>query len=259
VKVLAFVVSAVLVPMLVGEFADWLPWLAERLVGAAARALPPAVRLRYTAEWLGELDAVPGKLSKLAVAVRIFVRAPATAAAIRGLPSLSYRAIAIKTLFDKLLAASALALLAPLFVIIALAIKLTDHGPVFIRQTRIGKDGQPFTAWKFRTMEVRAGGQLLQLSGVDENGTPFKWPPDPQLTGVGAWLQRWSLDELPQWLNVLSGDLSVVGGRPVLPAEIAGPGDQTRYEPAAKPGLTGLWQIGRRPGLSRHEAARRRP
>ena len=86
-KIMAYLVTAVVVPMLVNEFTDWLPWLSARLVGAAARMLPSAVRPRYTDEWLAELDATPGKLSKLAVAIRIFVRAPATSAAISGAPS----------------------------------------------------------------------------------------------------------------------------------------------------------------------------
>jgi len=98
VSVLVFLLTAVLVPMLVNEFTDWLPWLAERLIWAAARTLPSAVRLRYTDEWLGELDATPGKLSKLVVAVRIFVRAPATAVIISRV--LSFKAITGKSVFN---------------------------------------------------------------------------------------------------------------------------------------------------------------
>jgi hypothetical protein len=106
VSIMAFLLTAVLVPMLVNEFTDWLPWLAERLIWAAARTLPSAVRQRYTDEWLGELDATPGKLSKLVVAVRIFVRAPATAVIIRRV--LSFKAITGKSVFNKTVAASAL-------------------------------------------------------------------------------------------------------------------------------------------------------
>src|SRR5437016_5244284 len=107
-------------PVLVSEFTDWLPWLAARLVRAAARALPPDARERYAEEWLAELDAVPGKLSKLALAVRVFARAPATAAALSGLPPARGRIA--KAALDKITAVTALIVLAPLLAVIALAV-----------------------------------------------------------------------------------------------------------------------------------------
>ena len=223
-SILAFLLSAVFVPILVNEFTDWLPWFAARLVGAAARTLPPDVRQRYTDEWLAELDASPGNLSKLAVAVRIFVRAPATSVAISGLPSV--KAMVVKALFDKLVAAWTLVVMAPMLTAIALVIKITDGGPVFVRQTRIGKDGQPFRVWRFRTTTVAGtGGRKLQL------------------TKAGTWLHRHSLDELPLLFNLLLGDMSLVGPRPVLPAEVAKYRDRARCRLAVRPGITGLWQI----------------
>ncbi len=147
VSTLAFLVTAVLVPMLVNEFTDWQPWFAARLIRLAVRALPSKVRPRYAEEWLAELDAVPGNLSKLALAVRIFVGAPGTAAAVGD--RLPLKAVAVKALLDKALAGATLILLSPLLVAIMISIKITDGGPIFSRQIRVGKDGRTFPLWKF--------------------------------------------------------------------------------------------------------------
>jgi exopolysaccharide biosynthesis polyprenyl glycosylphosphotransferase len=163
----------------------------------------------------------------------------------------------IKGIFDKLSAALALILLAPLFMVIALVIRLTDHGPVFFRQTRIGKDGQPFILWKFRTMVVDAESRKAQLLTLnDGDGTLFKMRRDPRVTPVGACLRRWSLDELPQLLNVLFGNMSMVGPRPALPVEVAKYRDHMRRRLAVRPGITGLWQVNGRSDLSWDEAER---
>ncbi len=250
-KTLAFLFYVVLVPMLVNEFTDWLPWFAARLVRAATHTLPSAARSRYAEEWLAELDAVPGDLSKLAVAIRIFVRAPATAAAISGVSS--FKAMAIKALFDKMAAMWALMIVAPLLAVIALIIKITDGGPVFSRETRIGKDGQRFALLKFRTiaMGTEAPQQLAPRSGVLSLVSY-----NPQVTRVGNWLRRNSLDELPQLYNVLFGDMSLVGPRPALPAEMPKLGNQLGTRLAVRPGITGLCQVSGRPGLSWYEAER---
>jgi exopolysaccharide biosynthesis polyprenyl glycosylphosphotransferase len=163
----------------------------------------------------------------------------------------------IKGVFDKVSAALALILLAPLFVVIAVAIKITDHGPVFFRQTRTGRDGRTFALWKFRTMVVDAESRKAQLMARnDADGALFKMRRDPRVTRVGAWLRRWSLDELPQLFNVLSGDMSLVGPRPALPVEVAEYGDHMRRRLAVKPGITGLWQVSGRSDLSWDEAER---
>jgi len=254
VSILAFLVTAVLVPMLVNEFTDWVPWFAERLIGAAARTLPSAVRQRYTDEWPGELDATPGKLSKLVVAIRIFVRAPATAVIISRV--LSFKAITVKSVLDKTVAAAALVVFSPLLTALAVTIRITDKGPAFSRQTRIGKDGQPFTLWTFRTVAVGAEAPKEPL--LVRNDTDWALLNVRRYTGLtrlGAWMRRWSLHELPQLLNVLSGDMSLVGSRPALPAEIAEDQDHIRPSLTVKPGLTGLWQlVGRH--LSLDEAER---
>jgi len=137
-------------------------------------------------------------------------------------PELAGAKQAVKSVFDKTCAALALLLSAPLFAVIAISIRLADHGPVFFRQTRIGKDGQGFTLYKFRTMVPGAEQRKSQLAAHNEaDGVLFKIRRDPRVTRPGAWLRRWSLDELPQLINVLIGDMSLVGPRPALPEEVA--------------------------------------
>jgi exopolysaccharide biosynthesis polyprenyl glycosylphosphotransferase len=163
----------------------------------------------------------------------------------------------VKTVFDRLAAALALIVLAPLFLVIALAIRLDDRGPVFFKQTRVGRDSQTFKLFKFRTMVVDAEQRKLQLQALNEGaGVLFKLRRDPRVTKVGASLRRWSFDELPQLLNVLKGDMSLVGPRPALPDEVARYGDHMRRRLAVKPGITGLWQVSGRSGLSWEEAFR---
>jgi len=163
----------------------------------------------------------------------------------------------VKSAFDKLIAASALILLAPLFAAIAVAIGLADRGPVFFRQTRVGKHGRPFTLYKFRTMVVDAEQRKHLLAARNESDEVlFKIRRDPRVTRPGGWLRRWSLDELPQLLNVLRGDMSLVGPRPALPQEAACYGALMRRRLAVTPGLTGLWQVSGRSDLSWEEAVR---
>ena len=163
----------------------------------------------------------------------------------------------VKSVFDKAVAGSALISLAPLFVAIALAIWLADRGPVFFRQTRVGKDGAAFTLHKFRTMVVDAERWMPLLAGRNEaDNVLFKIRRDPRITRPGRWLRRWSLDELPQLFNVLLGDMSLVGPRPALPQEAARYGDLMRRRLAVTPGLTGLWQVSGRSDLSWDDAVR---
>ena len=163
----------------------------------------------------------------------------------------------IKAVFDRLVAGLALIVLAPLFVVLAMAIRLDDQGPVFFRQTRVGRVGQTFKLFKFRTMVVDAEQRKLELEALNEGaGVLFKMRKDPRVTNVGAMLRRWSLDELPQLFNVLIGDMSLVGPRPALPREVARYGDHMRRRLAVKPGITGLWQVSGRSGLSWEEAFR---
>jgi exopolysaccharide biosynthesis polyprenyl glycosylphosphotransferase len=172
-------------------------------------------------------------------------------------PELTGGKQAVKSAFDKAIAASAMILLAPLFAAIALAIKFADGGPVFFRQTRVGKDGRAFTFYKFRTMVVDAEQRKPLLAARNEaDGVLFKLRHDPRVTRPGSWLRRSSLDELPQLVNVLLGDMSLVGPRPALPEEAARYGDHMRRRLAVTPGITGLWQVSGRSDLPWEEAER---
>jgi exopolysaccharide biosynthesis polyprenyl glycosylphosphotransferase len=164
---------------------------------------------------------------------------------------------AVKSLFDRLAAFSALVVLAPLFLAIAVAIKLGDGGPVLFRQVRVGRNGRPFHVCKFRTMVRNAEQQKALLERRNEaNGLLFKIKDDPRVTRAGTWLRRFSLDELPQLINVLIGQMSLVGPRPALPEEAAKYGDYVRRRLAVRPGITGLWQVSGRSDLPWEEAVR---
>jgi exopolysaccharide biosynthesis polyprenyl glycosylphosphotransferase len=158
---------------------------------------------------------------------------------------------AIKRSLDLIVSALAVALLSPVLAIIAAAVKVDSSGPVVFRQTRLGYAGKPFEILKFRTMCADAERKLEDLQSQDEsNGGPhFKMAKDPRITRVGSFLRKWSLDELLQFVNVLRGDMSLVGPRPPLPREVQ------QYETSAlvrlrgKPGITGLWQVSGRKDL----------
>jgi lipopolysaccharide/colanic/teichoic acid biosynthesis glycosyltransferase len=155
-------------------------------------------------------------------------------------------------------AVSALVVLAPLLAAIAVAIRAADGGPVFFRQVRVGREGEIFLVWKFRTMVIDAEKLKAQLTGHDEgNGALFKMRSDPRITGPGAWLRRYSLDELPQLINVARGDMSLVGPRPALQEETASyDGTHMIRRIMVKPGITGLWQVSGRSDLSLADSVR---
>lgn len=150
----------------------------------------------------------------------------------------------VKRAADLILAATALLLASPLIMIIAAAIKIESPGPVFYRQRRLGKDSVPFNMLKFRSMCVDAESLVATLSAHNEaTGPLFKMRRDPRVTRVGRVLRRCSLDELPQVLNVLRGEMSLVGPRPPLPTEVAKYEDWQLARLRALPGMTGLWQV----------------
>ncbi|MBA9003545.1 MULTISPECIES: sugar transferase [Thermomonospora] len=172
-------------------------------------------------------------------------------------PELSGGRRLVKELSDKLGSLALLAAASPLLAVIALAIRIGDGGPVLFRQTRVGRDGRPFTMVKFRTMVDDAEIRKAELAERNEHdGVLFKIREDPRVTRVGRVLRRYSLDELPQLFNVLRGDMSLVGPRPPLPEEVARYGDDVRRRLVVKPGMTGLWQISGRSDLSWEESVR---
>lgn len=152
-----------------------------------------------------------------------------------------------KRLFDVLFSAAVLVCLSWLFLIVAIAIKLDDpEGSVFFRQERVGKDGRRFRMWKFRSMCADAEDRLAALQADNEKDGPvFKIADDPRITRVGRFIRKTSIDELPQFINVLMGDMSVVGPRPALPSEVAQYTPRQRQRLLVKQGLTCYWQTRR--------------
>ncbi|WP_306204802.1 sugar transferase [Actinoplanes sp. RD1] len=172
-------------------------------------------------------------------------------------PRLHGGARMIKDLVDRLGALALLVLFGPVLLTVALCVRLTSRGPVLFRQVRVGRDGSEFRIFKFRSMYVDAEARLAELRHLNEHdGVLFKIRDDPRVTPVGRWLRRFSLDELPQLLNVVLGQMSLVGPRPPLPAEVAAYADDVRRRLAVKPGMTGLWQVSGRSDLSWEEAVR---
>lgn len=164
---------------------------------------------------------------------------------------------AIKGVVDRVGAAVLLLLFAPLMLLVGLLVLVDSRGGAFYRQRRVGKDGREFTILKFRTMVAGADRARAELAHRNEGAGPlFKLRRDPRVTRVGAMLRRYSIDELPQLFNVLTGSMSLVGPRPPLPEESAAYGPDIRRRLLVKPGLTGLWQISGRSDLPWEEAVR---
>lgn len=163
----------------------------------------------------------------------------------------------MKGLVDRSAAAVALTLLMPLLAAIAVAVRVDSRGPVLFRQTRVGQGGREFGVWKFRTMVVDADALLGGLAARNEtDGLMFKMREDPRVTRVGRLLRKWSLDELPQLVNVLLGQMSLVGPRPPLPSEVARYDGDVARRLLVKPGMTGLWQVSGRSDLSWEDGIR---
>ncbi|GBC94745.1 UDP-glucose:undecaprenyl-phosphate glucose-1-phosphate transferase [bacterium HR16] len=160
-----------------------------------------------------------------------------------------------KRVLDVVVASVGLVLLAPLMLLIAIAIKLDSPGPVLFRQVRIGKGGKPFWFIKFRSMVKNAEQIKRDLIPKNEvrGGPVFKMRNDPRVTRVGRFLRRYSLDELPQLIHVLHGEMSLVGPRPPLPSEVASYGEWEMRRLSVTPGLTCLWQISGRSDIGFRE------
>jgi exopolysaccharide biosynthesis polyprenyl glycosylphosphotransferase len=168
---------------------------------------------------------------------------------------LSRSSRALKRFGDLVVSVAGLVLLAPLFAVVAMAIKLDSRGPVFFRQERILDGTRTFRIWKFRTMVADAEERKHQVAHLNVHaqnggdGKMFKIAGDPRITRVGAFLRRYSLDELPQLLNVLSGEMSLVGPRPLILEEHLYVTEWRRRRLELKPGVTGLWQVNGRSDL----------
>jgi exopolysaccharide biosynthesis polyprenyl glycosylphosphotransferase len=178
--------------------------------------------------------------------------------AMEGIPLIGIRQVSLNSmqrlitrLVDISVAVLIMLLGSPLWLCIALAVRLTSQGPVIYRQTRIGLNGQPFQIYKFRSMYKNADKILAALMAQNEaKGPMFKMKSDPRITPVGKFIRSTSLDEFPQLINVLKGEMSLVGPRPPLPNEVAQYEEWQKGRLAIKPGLTGLWQVRGRSDIS---------
>jgi len=250
------------VPMVVG--ADALAALVDEtapdvvLVTPGAAATPARVR---HASWQLEQRqvrlALLGGLDDVAPH-RVSVTSYAGATLVYVAPSRPTRVVRrLKAGADRLFGAVLLVAVAPLLAILALLIRLESPGPALFRQARVGRHGRLFTMYKLRTMFDGAERMRAELvDGNEADGLLFKMPADPRMTRVGKFLRRSSLDELPQLINVVLGDMSIIGPRPALPDEAAAYDETTRRRLAVKPGITGLWQVSGRSDLPWDEGVR---
>lgn len=181
---------------------------------------------------------------------------PSIATWIEPRPRHGWRAAA-KRAFDIVVASIGLLAAAPLFAGVALAVKLTSPGPIFFRQERVGRNGEPFKMMKFRSMVIDAEERLAKLSAENEGAGPlFKMKDDPRITKIGGFIRKTSLDELPQLLNVLKNEMSLVGPRPALKAEMAEWHPDLYARLHVQPGITGMWQVSGRSSASFDEYTR---
>jgi exopolysaccharide biosynthesis polyprenyl glycosylphosphotransferase len=211
-----------------------LPWMSHRKVldimehcqrkNVSFRIVPDLFQLSLSQVDIDDLDGIP----------------------LIGIKTVSISAAArlVKRAMDIVGAALFLVVLSPLLAAIAILIKIDSPGPAFFRQTRVGRGGKEFTVYKFRTMRMHAEEELPQLAGLNEvKGITFKMREDPRRTRLGVFLRRWSIDEFPQFYNVLRGDMSLIGPRPPIPSEVARYEDWHMKRLEVSPGITGLWQV----------------
>jgi exopolysaccharide biosynthesis polyprenyl glycosylphosphotransferase len=153
-------------------------------------------------------------------------------------------ALLIKRMIDLLGSTVGVLCVSPILLISAIAIKVSDPGPIFFKQVRVGRNGRRFTMYKFRSMVVDAEAKKRELLAHNEMGGPvFKMKKDPRITKIGSLIRKTSIDELPQLFNVLMGDMSLIGPRPPLPDEVAQYKPWQRRRLSVKPGITGMWQV----------------
>ena len=199
--------------------------------GAAARVCLDLFEVNGARAVLGDLDGLP---------MLSFARAPSDEVG-----------FFLKRVFDVVSSAAALLLFSPVILVTAIAVKLESPGPVFFRQVRVGKNGRPFRMYKFRSMRVDAEDRLAALQVRNEaSGPVFKMRNDPRVTRVGGFIRRYSIDEVPQFLNVLSGEMSVVGPRPPVPTEVRQYERWQMRRLSVKPGITCTWQVSGRSDVS---------
>jgi exopolysaccharide production protein ExoY len=234
-----------------------------RVQDCIAQATHAKVIKPLAEEWLGSKGTMANQMIEAGSAVKIPFRSRQNAAErfrtaetrvahritdrrlIRKVRAANGRA---KRAFDLVVASIALVFLAPLLVTIAALIKLNDGGPIFYSHRRIGRQGERFWCLKFRTMAIDADERLADIlladaRAAEEWQSTQKLRRDPRVTGLGVFLRKSSIDELPQIWNVLCGDMSIIGPRPITRAELNRYGRERRYYLLVRPGITGLWQV----------------
>lgn len=212
--------------------------LLDFLAGRVTRA--PKIVRAARCEWVWRLAMEPRRMAKRYLTGNPLFLARAARAALVEVDGESV----MRRALDVTVSAAALVALSPILIGAALAIRLESGGPILFRQTRIGRDGRPFTMFKFRSMHIQAEAMRARIEEAsDRDGICFKARKDPRVTRVGRILRRYSIDELPQIFNVLRGEMSVVGPRPALPQEVAAYPAHALKRLAVKPGLTGIWQV----------------
>ena len=234
-------IPAVVAEHAIDEVIITLPWISHRkTMRVMAQCERQNVRVKLVPDML-QISISQVELEVLNGIPMIGVREPS----IRGWKR------AVKRTIDMLVVTSGLVLLAPVMALIAIAIRLDSLGPVIFKQTRVGRDGEEFIVYKFRTMREDAEDTKEHLNDKNEaQGPIFKIRDDPRCTRVGRFLRRSSLDELPQLYNVLRGEMSLIGPRPPLPDEVKQYKPWQRRRLEASPGITGLWQVSGRSDLT---------
>ena len=219
----------------------------QRSAAAEEDEFDAGVRVRVSTP---DVDKITGRIEKLTAAT-LLIKLDGESRSISvpfvelTMPTLKAQQLILKRMIDVVGAAVGLVVLSPFLILVALAVKLDSHGPVFFSHERVGLGGRVFRLLKFRTMRDGADEEKGEVAHLNSSGDPrlFKIPNDPRVTRFGAWIRRWSIDELPQLWNVLRGEMSLVGPRPFFEKDLADYSDHHFARLSAKPGITGLWQV----------------
>lgn len=243
--VLVTLLIAIVAPLMADEVKAWSGWLQKQMRCRAVAKLPVGCRERYDEEWESGLEEIPGEIFKVIYSMGLLRAADRIrGAALKGAGRSETPFTPLKRLFDIAVSSMVLLLQAPLLLAITLAVKLESRGPAFDVSERIGKKGRVFRCLKFRTMvgdAEKRGAEIMHMN--ERDGVLLKITNDPRITKVGRFLRKFSLDQLPQFFNVLRGDMSIVGPRAPVASEVKEYYLSGLRRLDVAPGITGLWQF----------------